>query len=96
MSEEVERERRQWRRAREQRAQAQRDKHLSIARRVTDELIGLSLLHVEYSTRTGMLAPPKVKREWLSMFRAGDARLCSRETQVRQHATFVTCRWSVI
>ena len=84
MSEEVERERRQWRRARELRAQAQRDKHLGIAQRVTNELIGLALLHVEYANRTGVPVPSKVKREWLAMFRAGDSRLCSKDTQVRQ------------
>ena len=63
VSEEVERERRQWRRARELRAQAQRDKHLGIAQRVTNELIGLALLHVEYANRTGVPVPSKVKRE---------------------------------
>jgi hypothetical protein len=82
VSEEVERERRQWRRARERRAQALQDKHLNIAQRVTQELVGLALLHVEYANRTGLQVPRKVKREWLAMFFAGDSRLCSADTQV--------------
>lgn len=77
----MERERRQWRRAREQRAQAKKDKHLNFAQRVAQELVGLALLHVEYASRTGVPIPHKVKREWLAMFCAGDSRLCSQDTQ---------------
>lgn len=50
---------------------------------MTQELVGLALLHVEYEKRNGVPTPSKVKREWLAMFLAGDSRLCSEETQVR-------------
>jgi hypothetical protein len=80
--EEVERERRQWRKDREQRAVAKREKHVKIAQRVAQELVGLALLQIEYASQTGLKAPSKVKRGWITMFLAGDTRLCSAETQV--------------
>jgi hypothetical protein len=82
VSEEVERERRQWRKAQQQRQEAKHKKHQAIAAQVAEELIGLALLHAEYSSSTGTPVPGKVAREWLAMFFAGDSRLLSQESQV--------------
>lgn len=85
VADEVERERREWRRAQARRQEEKQAKHESTARAVVRDAIGLALMHALHREQCGLDAPRKVAREWIAMFHAEDVRLRSADEQVRQH-----------
>lgn len=82
VADEVERERREWRRAQARRREEKQAKHERMARAVVRDAVGLALMHAVHREQCGLDVPPKVAREWVAMFHAQDVRLRSADEQV--------------
>jgi hypothetical protein len=73
---EVERERREWRKAQAERAVARREKRTVLVHEFVQDLVSFALRIADFRERTDHLVPKKEYNDWLSLLVAGDVNLC--------------------